>query len=151
MAVRPPLPRLTAITLGVRDFHAGVHFYEALGFVRKLRATGDEVAFFDAGGVVLALYRWDQLAADAALTPAPISGPGAFRGTTLAWNCASRAEVDAAFLRALAAGAKLLKPAQDTSWGGYSGYFADPDGHPWEIVHAPGFAFSPEGRLMLPD
>jgi uncharacterized glyoxalase superfamily protein PhnB len=145
----PPLPRLTAITLGVRDFHAALHFYEALGFVRKLRSTGDEVAFFDAGGVVLALYRWDQLAEDAALTPKP--APAGFRGTTLAWNCASRAEVDAAFVRALAAGAKLLKPAQDTSWGGYSGYFADPDGHAWEIVHAPGFAFSPEGRLLLPD
>ena len=147
--MNPTLPRLTAVTLGVRDFHASVRFYEALGFVRKMRATGDEVAFFDAGGVVLALFRWDQLAEDAAVPAIPV--PVAFRGTTVAWNCASRPEVDAAFARALAAGAKLLKPAQATSWGGYSGYFADPDGHAWEIVHAPGFSFSPEGRLILPD
>jgi catechol 2,3-dioxygenase-like lactoylglutathione lyase family enzyme len=144
-----PKPRLTAVTLGVRDFHASLRFYEALGFARRLRSTGDEVAFLDAGGVVLALYRWDQLAQDAALEVRPI-GAG-FRGTTLAWNCASRAGVDAAFVRALAAGATLLKAAQATSWGGYSGYFADPDGHPWEIVHAPGFAFSPAGQLLLPD
>jgi hypothetical protein len=144
-----PIPHLTAVTLGVRDFHASVRFYEALGFARRLRASGDEIALFDAGGVVLALYRWDQLAHDAALAPSPAAG--AFRGTTLAWNCASRTEVDAAFVCALAAGATLLKPAQETGWGGYSGYFADPDGHPWEIVHAPGFSFSPEGRLLLPD
>ena len=144
-----PKPRLTAVTLGVRDFHASLRFYEALGFVRKLRSTGDEIAFFDAGGVVLALYRWDQLAQDAALEPIPF--PAGFRGTTLAWNCGSRAEVDAAFARALSAGAGLLKAAQETSWGGYSGYFADPDGHPWEIVHVPGFAFSPAGQLQLPD
>src|SRR5258708_5823029 len=144
-----PRPRLTAVTLGVRDFHASLRFYEALGFDRKLRATGDEIAFFDAGGVVLALYGWDQLAQDADLEPMPV--PATFRGTTLAWNCASRAEVDAAFGRAVAAGASLLKAAQSTSWGGYSGYFADPDGHPWEIVHAPVFAFLPDGRLLLPD
>jgi predicted lactoylglutathione lyase len=142
-------PRLTVVTLGVRDFQASVRFYEALGFVRKMRATGDEVAFFDAGGVVLALFRWDQLAEDAAISAMPV--PAAFRGSTVAWNCASRPDVDAAFVRALEAGAKLLKAAQATSWGGYSGYFADPDGHAWEIVHAPGFSFSPEGWLILPD
>ena len=125
--MNPTLPRLTAVTLGVRDFYASVRFYEALGFVRKMRATGDEVAFFDAGGVVLALFRWDQLAGDAAVPAMPV--PAAFRGTTVAWNCASQPEVDAAFARAIAAGATLLKPAQATSWGGYSGYFADPDGH----------------------
>jgi catechol 2,3-dioxygenase-like lactoylglutathione lyase family enzyme len=144
-----PKPRLTAVTLGVRDFHASLRFYEALGFARKLRSTGDEIAFFDAGGVVLALYRWDQLARDAALDSRPV--PAGFRGTTLAWNCASRAEVDAAFARAQAAGAKLLKAAAATSWGGYSGYFADPDGHPWEIVHAPGLSILPDGRLLVPD
>jgi catechol 2,3-dioxygenase-like lactoylglutathione lyase family enzyme len=142
-------PRLTAVTLGVRDFDASLKFYQALGFARRLRQTGDQTAFLDAGGVVLALFRWDELAQDAALDPGSV--PAGFRGTTLAWNCASRAEVDAAFVRALAAGASLLKAAQETSWGGYSGYFADPDGHPWEIVHVPGFAFSPAGQLLLPD
>jgi catechol 2,3-dioxygenase-like lactoylglutathione lyase family enzyme len=149
MAEPMPKPRLTAVTLGVRDFQASLQFYEGLGFTRKLRSTGDQIAFLDAGGVVLALYRWDRLAEDAALESAPVAA--GFRGTTLAWNCASRAEVDAAFVRALAAGARLLKAAQATSWGGYSGYFADPDGHPWEIVHVPGFAFSPAGQLLLPD
>jgi catechol 2,3-dioxygenase-like lactoylglutathione lyase family enzyme len=149
-----PKPRLTAVTLGVRDFQASLQFYEGLGFARKLRSTGDQIAFLDAGGVVLALYRWDQLAEDTALESAPVAAGfrgTTFRGTTLAWNCASRAEVDAAFVRALAAGARLLKAAQATSWGGYSGYFADPDGHPWEIVHVPGFPFSPAGQLQLPD
>jgi hypothetical protein len=149
MSTPVPIPHPTAVTLGVRDFHASVRFYEALGFARRLCASGDEIAFFDAGGVVLALYGWDQLAHDAALAPSPTAS--AFRGTTLAWNCASRTEVDAAFVCALAAGATLLKAAQETGWGGYSGYFADPDGHPWEIVHAPGFSFSPEGQLRLPD
>jgi uncharacterized glyoxalase superfamily protein PhnB len=144
-----PLPRLTVVTLGVRDFHASLRFYEALGFVRKVRSTGDEVAFLDAGGIVLALYRWNQLAQDAVLAETPV--PAGFRGITLAWNCASRTDVDAAFVRALAAGAALLRAAQETIWGGYSGYFADPDGHPWEIVHAPGLALSPEGQLRLPD
>jgi catechol 2,3-dioxygenase-like lactoylglutathione lyase family enzyme len=142
-------PRLTAVTLGVRDFSASLRFYETLGFARRMRATGDDIAFFDAGGVVLALYRWDQLAQDAILESPPL--PPGFRGITLAWNCPSRAAVDTAFVRASEAGAHLLKAARETSWGGYSGYFADPDGHPWEIVHVPGFALSPEGRLMLPD
>ena len=77
---------------------ASTRFYEALGFVRKFRATGDEIAFFDAGGVVLALWNWDKLAADAVLAAEP--QPQAFRGTTLAWNCATPAEVDAAFAKA---------------------------------------------------
>ena len=145
-----PLPRLTAVTLGVRDFQTSLRFYEALGFARKLRATGDQIALFDAGGVVLALYRWDELAQDAKLDSIP-AAPAAFRGMTLAWNCDSRAAVDAGLSRALAAGGKLLKPAQETSWGGYSGYFADPDRHPWEVVHAPGLPFSPEGQLRVPD
>jgi hypothetical protein len=141
-------PSLTAITLGVRDFPASVRFYQALGFARRVRATGDQVAFFDAGGVVLALYHWQLLAEDAQLAADP--PPPGFRGTTLAWNCASAAEVDAAMAQALGAGAALLKPAQNTPWGGYAGYFSDPDGHPWEVVHAPMFALDADGRLALP-
>jgi catechol 2,3-dioxygenase-like lactoylglutathione lyase family enzyme len=142
-------PRLTAITLGVRDFAASVRFYEMLGFVRKMRSTGDEVAFFDAGGVMLALYRWADLAADAKLAAEP--APAAFRGMTLAWNRESPDEVDQGLTRALKAGGTLLKPAEKTSYGGYSGYFADPDGHVWEVVQAPGFGFTADGRLTLPD
>ena len=143
------LPRLTVVTLGVRDFHASLRFYEALGFVRKFRATGDEVAFIDAGGVVLALWHWELLAEDEMLPTD--SGPPAFRGMSLAWNCKTQDDVDAAFARAMAAGAKLLRKPESTSYGGYRGYFADPDGHAWEVVSAPGFEFTEDGRLILPD
>lgn len=144
----PPFT-LNVVTLGVSDFHRSVRFYEELGFERRMRATGDEIAFFDAGGVVLALYRWHMLAEDAALPDEP--RPETFRGVTLARNCRSEQEVDAALARALSVGGKLLKPAQRTSYGGYSGYFADPDGHPWEVVYVPKLVPSPDGRLTLPD
>ena len=141
-------PRLTVVTLGVRDFHASLRFYEALGFERKLRVTGEEVAFLDAGGVVLALWHWNLLAEDEALPADPIS---TYRGTSLAWNCKTPEQVDAAFARALAAGAKPLRSPSKTDYGGYRGYFADPDGHAWEVVQAPGFAFTEDGRLILPE
>jgi catechol 2,3-dioxygenase-like lactoylglutathione lyase family enzyme len=140
---------LNAVTLGVTDFARSVRFYEALGLKRKMRATGDEIAFFDAGGLVLALFRWNMLAEDSALPDEP--RPQAFRGTTLARMCRSDAEVDAVMAHALSIGARLLKPAHHTSFGGYSGYFADPDGHPWEAVRAPGFSFAEDGRVILPD
>jgi predicted lactoylglutathione lyase len=142
--------RLTAVTLGVGDVPASARFYETLGFVRKFRATGDEIAFFEAGGVMLALWGRDKLAADTAL-PAVAAGVNQFRDTTLAWNCATAAQVDAAFQRALDAGAKPLRSPEPTEYGGYRGYFADPDGHTWEVVQAPGFAFTEDGRLILPD
>jgi uncharacterized glyoxalase superfamily protein PhnB len=141
-------PKLTVVTLGVRDFRASLRFYEAIGFERKFRATGDEVAFLDAGGVVLALWHWNLLAEDEALPAGPVS---AYRGASLAWNCKTPAEVDAAFERAMAAGAKPLRRPEKTSYGGYRGYFADPDGHAWEVVQAPGFGFTDDGRLILPD
>jgi predicted lactoylglutathione lyase len=144
-----PMPRLTAITLGVRDVNTSRRFYEALGFARKFRATGDEIAFIDAGGVVLALWSWRKLAEDAQVPAAP--EPKAFRGSTLAWNCKTALDVDAAFARALAAGAKPLRAPGKTDYGGYRGYFADPDSHVWEIVQAPGFEFTADGRLVLPD
>ena len=144
-----PQPRLTVVTLGVADMRASIRFYETLGFARRMQGTGEEVAFFQAGAAILALYPWDKLAADATLADTP--RPTAFRGTTLAWNCASRAEVDAALAHALRAGATLLKGAHDTPYGGYSGYFADPNGHPWEVVVAPGIALSADGRVVLAD
>ena len=142
-------PRLTVVTLGVRDFNASLEFYETLGFERKFRSAGEAIAFLDAGGVVVALWSWDLLAEDAALPAGP--PPAAFRGSTLAWNCASPGEVDAAFARAVAAGAKPPRKPEKTSYGGYRGYFADPDGHAWEVVQAPGFAFADDGGLALPD
>jgi hypothetical protein len=137
-------PRLTAVTLGVRDFRASLQFYEALGFERRLRGTGDEVAFLDGGGVVLALWHWNY----EALPADPVS---AYRATSLAWNCRTPDEVDAAFARAIAVGGKALRKPEKTDYGGYRGYFADPDGHVWEIVTAPGFGFTEDGRLILPD
>jgi predicted lactoylglutathione lyase len=144
-----PMTKLTAITLGVRDVPASARFYESLGFPRKFRAAGDEIVFLDAGGVVLALWSWDKLAEDSVVTSQP--RPQTFRGSTLAWNCATPADVDAAFDKAIAAGAAVLRRPEKTDYGGYRGYFADPDGHVWEIVQAPGFGFTDDGRLILPD
>ena len=144
-----PAPKLTAVTLGVRDVAASARFYEALGFVRKVRATGDEIAFYQAGGVVLALWEWDKLAEDSVISSQP--RPQTFRGSTLAWNCATPAEVDAVFAKAIAVGARLLRRPEKTEYGGYRGYFSDPDGHVWEAVQAPGFALTDDGRLILPD
>lgn len=148
-AVPAPVARLTVITLGVADMRDSIAFYEALGFARKFRATGEEVAFFDTGGTVLGLYSWSKLARDAALPDQP--RPAAFRGATLAWNCRTRNEVDAVLAFAVANGAKLLKSAHPTDYGGYCGYFADPDGHPWEVVVAPGIEVGDDRRVHLPD
>src|SRR5262249_39006994 len=104
---------LNVVTLGVTDFARSVAFYEALGLARKMRATGDDIAFFDAGAVVLGLFRWDMLAADAELPASP--RPQAFRGTTLARMCRTDEEVDALMARAEAIGARILKPAHATS------------------------------------
>jgi predicted lactoylglutathione lyase len=144
-----PAPRLTVVTLGVRDVRVSTRFYEALGFERKFRATGDEISFIAAGGVALALWSWDKLAADVCLAEGP--APQGFRGATLAWNCATRSEVDAAFASAMAAGAVPLRQPENTDYGGYRGYFCDLDGHVWEVVQAPGFGFTEDGRLILPD
>jgi uncharacterized protein len=149
MAVSKPVPRLTVITLGVNDMRASIGFYEALGFSRKLRATGENVAFFETGSSVLALFPWDQLAQDVSLPETP--RPQSFRGMTLAWNCEARDEVDAVIGFAVSKGASLLKAAQETDYGGYSGYFADPDGHAWEVVVAPGIEVGEDRRVHLPD
>lgn len=114
-----------------------------------MRATGDAVAFFETGGTVLALYPWDKLAEDAEVPAQP--RPHAFRGMTLAWNCSSEAEVDRAMAHALATGGRLVQAQRSTSYGGYAGYFADPDDHLWEIVVAPGIVVTDSGLLALPD
>ena len=149
MTIPAPIPRLTVITLGVSDMRASIAFYEALGFARKLRATGDEVAFFDTGATVLGLYPWSILAADAALPDQP--RPVAYRGTTLAWNCGTPDEVDTVLAFAAAKGAKLQKPAYRTGYGGYCGFFSDPDGHLWEVVAAPGIEVGEDRRVHLAD
>jgi uncharacterized protein len=143
------VPRFTVITLGVSEMRRSIAFYASLGFIRKFRATGDEVAFFDTGGTVLGLYPWAYLARDAALPDAP--RPTGFYGVTLAWNCNSMEEVDAAMAFALSKGASLRKQAEATDYGGYAGYFADPDGHVWEVVVAPGIEVGDDARVHLPN
>jgi uncharacterized protein len=144
-----PVPRLTVITLGVGNMRASIAFYEALGFKRKVRETGEAVAFFETGATVIALFPWNKLAQDATLSEKP--RPWTFRGMTLAWNCRTPEEVDQVLDFAVSKGASLLKPAHKTDYGGYSGYFADPDNHPWEVVVAPGIEVGEDRRVHLSD
>jgi len=131
-------PRISMITLGVDDLARSVKFYEeGLGFPRM--DSPPEVAFFTLNGSWLGLYGREALAVDA-MVPAQGSG---FNGFALAHNVTSEAEVDRVIEQALAAGATLAKPAQRASWGGYSGYFRDPDGHLWEVAHNPFFWVGP--------
>lgn len=136
------------VTLGVRDVAAATAFYEALGFAKSSASVPGEVTFFRTAGGLLGLYGADDLRADA--QAATSAEPGAFRGVALAVNVASRDEVDAALDSATAAGARIPKPAQPTEWGGYHGYFADPDGHYWEVAHNPSWPLGPDGVPQLP-
>lgn len=138
-------PRLSFVTLGVADMKVSRKFYETLGF-RASAASQESVTFFDAGGVVLALFGREDLAIDAAVP----SGPSGFSGVALAHNVASEDDADRAIAEAVAAGGRLLKPAQKAFWGGYSGYFADPDGHIWEVAFNPFFPLDAAGRVKLP-
>jgi uncharacterized protein len=145
--MREPVARLTLITLGVCDLPRSAAFYEALGFRRKARGE-DGVAFFEAGGVILSLWPVEELLKDAEIAP---TEPGRFRGMSLAWNCTSAKEVDEVLAKAVAAGGTLIRSARMVFWGGYTAYFADPDGHLWEVAHNPHFPFSADGRLLVPD
>jgi uncharacterized protein len=138
-------PRVSFVTLGVADVAASRAFYERLGY-KASSASQESVAFFDAGGVVLALFGRSALAEDANLGN---SAPG-FSGIALAHNVTCEAEVDAVLADAVAKGAKLTKPGQKASWGGYSGYFADPDGHIWEVAYNPFMPLDGNGRVTLP-
>jgi len=131
-------PRISMITLGVRDLAAAVEFYErGLGLPR--RESPPEVAFFPLNGSWLGLYSRSALAEDATVSP---EGTG-FAGFALAHNVASEEEVDEIMSQAVAAGATQVKPPQKVFWGGYSGYFKDPDGHLWEVAHNPHFWVGP--------
>lgn len=140
-------PRLNLITLGVADVAVARAFYERLGFTAS-SDSNPSVAFFDAGGVVLALFGYAALAEDARLSPAPAKP--AFAGMTLAHNVRSEAEVDAVLNAAVLAGARLVKPAEKTFWGGYAGYFSDPDGYFWEVAHNPFWQLDAAERVVLP-
>jgi hypothetical protein len=125
-------PKISLITLGVSDYEKSVKFYRD-GLKFPLENDGKDIAFFKLDGVRLALFSREKLAEDATVPPA---GNG-FKGFTLAHNVASREEVGEVLEWAQKAGATIIKPARDASWGGYSGYFADPDGFLWEVAWNP--------------
>jgi catechol 2,3-dioxygenase-like lactoylglutathione lyase family enzyme len=139
-------PRINLVTLGVRDMRKARAFYESLGLTPS-PASQDGVAFYDVGGVVLSLFGRTDLAADAGLADVPTG----FAAVALAWNVESEAAVDAAVARAANSGARIEQHPRKVFWGGYCGYFSDPDGHLWEVAYNPFFPLDADGHLTLPD
>jgi len=135
--------RLSLVTLGVRDLARARAFYEALGW-RTGAAPGDDVVFFQAGGMVVALWDRARLAGDSC-----VPDSGGWGGVTLAYNVRSPAEADAVIEEARAAGATIAREPAETFWGGYSGLFVDPEGHPWEVAHNPRWEITPDGATRL--
>ena len=135
--------RVSLITLGVSDLARARAFYEALGWTTGAQPE-DDVAFFQAGGMVVALWGRGQLAADSG-----VEDGGGWGGMTLAYNARSPAEVDTVIEEARAAGAQIPRAGAPTFWGGYSGMFVDPDGHPWEVAHNPHWTIAEDGSIRL--
>lgn len=134
--------RISLITLGVADTARARAFYEKLGWSGE--SPDGDVVFFQAGCMILALWGRGELARDSA-----VRDEGGWGGVTLAYNVASPREVDAVLGQARAAGATIGRAGAPTFWGGYSGVFVDPDGHPWEVAHNPGWDLSPDGSVHL--
>jgi len=137
--------RLSLVTLGVTDGARSRAFYEALGWHGQ---EIEQTVFFQAGGMAVILWGREKLADDAGV---PAGSPVPFGGIALAQNVRTPEEVDAALAAAAAAGGTITRSAATTFYGGYAGYFADPDGHLWEIAHNPGFTLEADGSLTLPD
>jgi hypothetical protein len=135
--------RVSLVTLGVHDLARARRFYEALGW-KTGAGPDDDVVFFQAGPMVLALWGRDQLAEDSG-----VEDGGGWGGVTLAYNVRSPAEVDDVMREAEAAGATITRAAAPTFWGGYSGAFADPEGHPWEVAHNPHWTLEDDGSIRL--
>jgi predicted lactoylglutathione lyase len=135
--------RLSLVTLGVSDLARSRAFYEALGWTTGA-APDDDVVFFQSGGMIVALWGRSQLAEDSGVTDT-----GGWGGVTLAHNVRSPEEVDAVVAEAEAAGAKIARAGAPTVWGGYSGVFIDPDGHPWEVAHNPHWQLGGDGSIAL--
>lgn len=135
--------RLTLVTLGVRDHAAARAFYERLGWRATLEV--EETVFFQTGPLVVSLWSRRKLAEDSGVTDG-----GGWGGVTLAHNVRSPEEVDRVIEEARAAGAAITREPSSTSWGGYTGVFVDPDGHPWEVAHNPGFELRDDGSLIVP-
>lgn len=142
-----PLPStITLVTLGVADVAASTAFYQRLGWKRS-PASNESITFFHSATATLAIFGRAALAEDAHVE----CTPAGFSGVTLAQNFASQAEVDAAYQHAISSGAQSLKPPQKVFWGGYSGYFADPDGHLWELAYNPFAGLDADGKMVLPE
>jgi uncharacterized protein len=137
--------RISIVTLGVDDLERSKAFYEALGW-EVAGSAGDEICWFRTADSYLGLFAREALARDAGLRSEPTAE---FGGITLAINVESEEAVTAAFEAAVTAGARILKPATRAEWGGYSGYFADPDGHPWEVAYNPTFPIGEDGRITI--
>jgi catechol 2,3-dioxygenase-like lactoylglutathione lyase family enzyme len=135
--------RVSVITLGVSDINRAADFYRALGW-QPVLDDNDDVFFFQAGGLVFALWGRDQLAEDSVVTD-----NGGWGGVTLAHNVNSPAEVDEVIEEARAAGATIGREPGTTFWGGFSGVFIDPDGHPWEVAHNPGWTIAADGAVQI--
>jgi catechol 2,3-dioxygenase-like lactoylglutathione lyase family enzyme len=136
--------RVSLITLGVTDLGRARAFYEELGWTTGA-GPEDDVVFFQTPGVILALWDRAKLAEDSA-----VSDPGGWGGVALAYNVRSPQEVDAVLAEAEAAGGTITRPAGDTFWGGYTGIFEDPGGHPWEVAHNPHWTLNEDGSITLP-
>ena len=136
--------RLSLVTLGVADLARTRAFYEALGWVTHAEPA-DDVVFFQTGGMIVGLWSRDRLAEDSG-----VADTGGWGGVTLALNVRSPGEVDAAIADAGAAGAHIARDGAETFWGGYSGVFVDPDGHPWEVAHNPHWTIDDDGSTRLP-
>jgi predicted lactoylglutathione lyase len=136
---------MSLITLGVRDLSRARAFYEALGW-KSGAAPADDVVFFQAGCMIVALWDRAKLAEDSAVTDG-----GGWGGVTPAYNTRSAEEVDEVIEEARAAGATIGREPAETFWGGYSGVFIDPDGHPWEVAHNPRWTIADDGAVILPD
>src|SRR4051812_45233730 len=136
--------RVSLVTLGVTDLARARAFYEALGWTTRAE-PGADVVFFQAGGMVLALWGRAELTEDSGVTDS-----GGWGGVALAYNTRSPEEVDEVIEQARAAGASIPRAGAETFWGGYSGVFVDPDGHPWEVAHNPRWIIHDDGSLELP-
>lgn len=137
--------RISLVTLGVADVTRARTFYERLGWHGQ---EVEQTVFFQTGGSAVVLWARDKVAEDAGLTDTDRDG---FGGMTLAHNVRTRDEVDEVMAQAAAAGAEIIRPARETFYGGYAGFFTDPDGHIWEIAYNPGFPIAADGAITIPD
>jgi hypothetical protein len=135
--------RLSLVTIGVTDLPRARAFYEGLGWTTRAE-PGDDVVFFQAGGMIVALWNRESLAEDSG-----VEDTGGWGGVTFAYNTRSPAEVDAVIEEARAAGGRIAREPGETFWGGYSGVFVDPEGHPWEVAHNPRWTLHEDGSISL--